>query len=634
MMDHQYYKRRSGPRLLYTLKEEADHAYFNTGSPTMTDEAYDGLCQQIDKLQLDRSTRNTVGCIPPQSDKIKLPVYMGSLTKYNDNEKINGFLARMTHTSFIVQEKLDGVSCLYVYDGEGVRLYTRGNGTVGTDITRMITHGLKVPDPRKLDPPEFPKPIVVRGELIVPKRRFEEQRYQLSDSHTLFKNIRNMVSGQLNSKTPDRAILSDTEFVAFEVVEPRNMCLSEQCQFLKDRGFKVVYNRVIERECVEQSVLMDYLERRQKRSEYQIDGLVITINGEYVRNESDNPKYAFAFKIQGETAEVEVSHVKWNLSKSGKYKPQIFIQPVELAGVTISSLTGFHAKYIATNNIGRGTRLLITRSGDVIPHIIAVLDSHEAEVDLPRHSRWQSVDLYHTFEETPDQVVIKQMVHFFTKLNCLNCKDKTISRIYNAGYTTIESIIQAQIEDFSKIEGIGSVLATKLIMSIQTKIKEASIHELLAALNCFGEGIGLRKIQNIDLNNPSKQVKGLSEATLNDKILPFWVASLNRVQHIKSMVDVTTPNTETETIRSKLTRSVSDTLKDRIFVFTGFRDTLLEKQIAQLGGKVTSAISKKTTDLIVATNHSSKSSSKLLKAKNLGIRITTKTELSLENYLS
>jgi NAD-dependent DNA ligase len=450
-----------------------------------------------------------------------------------------------------------------------------------------------------------------------------------------------MVSGQISKKTPDQTIVSDLDFVTYEVITATKYqkVVEKQCQFLKTLDFKVVYNRIIHRDFIEQPVLMDYLNRRKKKSEYQIDGLVITTTDKYIRNESDNPKYSFAFKIQGETAEVEVDRVKWNLSKSGKYKPQIFIQPTELCGVTISSLTGFNAKYIVTNKISRGAILLITRSGDVIPHIVAVLKEGNNIINLPEHSRWDSVELYHTFETSPSEMVIKQMVYFFSSLKCLNCKDKTILKIYNAGYKTIESLIEAKIDDLSNIDGIGFKLATKLLTSIKTNIRDASIHELLAAINSFGEGIGLKKIQNIDLNNPNDlTIKGLSEATIKEKILPVWDVSLARVQNIKKMVGISPltdigqraeRNGELDMRPHVSEGSSAPRLLNKIYVFTGFRDTALEKQIMDLGGKVTSAISKKTTNLVIL-NEIKKSSTKLLKAKDLGIKIITKEELMIK----
>jgi DNA ligase (NAD+) len=622
---------------LLQLKNTADSAYFNTGIPIMSDEAYDGLCQHITLIENlsdgDVSTSHSIGCLPSSHlDKVKLPIHMGSLTKHNDNKKIKNFLNKFNHKSFIVQEKLDGVSCLYVYGSSEisqtsttrceVSLYTRGNGLIGTNISHLLKYGLKLPI---LFFNSYP--FMVRGELIMSKKIFQN-KYA-----SKFKNIRNMISGQLSTKDPDAAVISDLDFVAYEVIESQKFqkCLNEQYQFLKNHSFKVVYNRKIERDLIEQTILVDYLQRRQNKSKYQIDGLVVTINGKYERNKSDNPKYSFAFKIQGATAEVEVDDIKWNLSKSGKYKPQIFIRPVELGGVTISSLTGFNAKYVVTNNIGRGTKLLITRSGDVIPHIITILSNLKEDIPLPENSRWESVDLYHNFNETPNEVVIKQMVHFFTSLQCLNCKYKTILKIYNSGYKTIESIIEARVEDLARIEGIGSVLARKLISSIQVNVKNANVFDLLAALNSFGEGIGLKKIQNLDLNNPEKQVKGLSQTTINEKILPVWNSSLERVKNIKKIVGENL-KIEKEVLPRPL--GTLDPWTERIFVFTGFRDSSLEKQIINLGGKVTTSVSTKTTDVITATTDEdvsmcplSNCSAKLTKAKNLGIKITTKKNL-------
>ena len=611
-MDEMYTK-------LKKLKEKADYAYFNTGVPIMTDEEYDGLQRKLDSLSVavedvEDASSKSIGASPPEHlKKIQLPVHMGSLTKHNDDEKLNNFLTKFNHKTFVVQEKLDGVSCLitYVSSTNCTNLYTRGNGSIGTDITHLIDCGLKIPQSIKCVKEDF----MVRGELIISRDIFKDKY----SAH--FKNIRNMVSGQLSKKNPSKDIIQDIDFVSYEVITTTKFQQSavKQLKFLKKCGFKVVNNRVIQREQINQEVLMDYLNRRKKKSLYEIDGLVVTIDGEYTRNNAENPKYAFAFKIQGETAEVKVNCIKWNLSKSGKYKPQIFIEPVVCSGVTISSLTGFNAKYIAENKICCGTTLLITRSGDVIPHIIAVLDGCGTP-ELPDNSRWDSVDLYHNFEQTPDQVIVKQMVHFFTSLKCLNCKDKTILKIFNAGYNTIESVVALVPDQLSGIEGIGDTLASKLINSIQTRIREATVHELLAALNSFGEGIGLKKIQNIDINNPHVLIKGLSETTLKEKILPVWETSLNRVYTIKKLVGADFASNDDCGNNGYLP------LLGEIFVFTGFRDASTEKQIEIFGGKVTSAISKKTTCLVV-NSEVGKTSTKSLKAQSLGIKTITKIQL-------
>ncbi|ADO00454.1 NAD-dependent DNA ligase [Wiseana iridescent virus] len=596
---------------LKELKKRADDAYFNSGSPIMSDNDYDTLVNQIDDV--------SVGCLP-KTDRVELPVYLGSLNKYNDDKTIINFLGKFNqilvefdqNLDFLIQEKLDGVSCLYVYRKSKVQLFTRGNGLIGTEITHLLKYGLKVPII-----PSSVTNFMVRGELILSKKIFEK-KYASE-----FKNIRNMVSGQVAKKNPERTIISNIDFVAYELIEPQlkyQKPVSEQYDFLKNHGFLTVYNRLLDITFINQETLTDYLIRRKKKSQYQIDGLVITVNQKYIRNEDGNPKYSFAFKIQGEVSKAEVECVMWNLSKGGKYKPQIKIKPVVCSGVTITSLSGFNAKFIVENKISRGTILSITRSGDVIPHILAVVSNGDGKLNLPKNSKWNSVELYHTFEQAPDEVIVKQMVHFFTSLKCLNCKDKTILKIYNSGKKTIEEIVQSSPEELSPF--VGNKVAIKLLDSTTSNIKTATTHQLLAALNVFGEGIGLKKIQllNFSTVKESLKIKGLSEATIKEKILPNLNYGLTRVVNLKKLVGGAQ---EVEEIENRC-----GPLNDKIFVFTGFRDASLEKQINNLGGKVTSAISKKTTDLIVlSNNHKVKSSTKLLKAKNLGIKISTKTEL-------
>lgn len=618
-----------------TLKYKADIAYFNSDTPIMKDEDYDALCNHF-KLSA------TVGCLPTFGKKVELPVFMGSLTKYNTEEKLKSFLSKYNDIEFIVEEKLDGVSCLLRVEGKRVMLYSRGNGTVGTDITHLIGCGLQLPSLSGVSA------LMVRGELVVSNENFAKYQNE-------FKNARNMVSGQLAKHSPDSDVLKDIDFVAYEIIDPNatlQQSYAEQIDKLRLLEFKVVYNRKLKQHKINESELSAYLSRRKQKSKYQIDGLVISVNKPYIRSSSDNPKYAFAFKIQGETAETVVTEVMWALSKSGKYKPRVLVEPVKLSGVVISSLTGFNARYIVDNHIVTGAKILITRGGDVIPHIVAVLETdRKIMLELPKNSTWlgrsgqtaESVDLYHTFRDDPQDVVIKKMVHFFTSLNCLNCKDKTMLKIYNAGFTTIERVIEATVEEtLSTADGIGIKLAHKIASSIYTQVQNATYHELLAALNVFGEGIGLKKIQTIPIQSSvddlqNSKFDGLSTYTMVNKIIPYWIDGLNRVKHIKSLVGITDSSlpvvlratSQGEGLRCGSLHNLNvqnDEFRGRTFVFTGFRDSSLEKRIVELGGKVTSSVSQKTTDVIFNTLDG-KQSAKLLNAKKVvGCKLTSKTD--------
>jgi NAD-dependent DNA ligase len=419
------------------------------------------------------------------------------------------------------------------------------------------------------------------------------------------------------------------DFVAYELIEMPNIPLGtnvweNQLCFLK-KYFKVVFNRVLNKKYIDQDVLLDYLERRRQRSEYQIDGLVVMANSVYIRNDSGNPKYAFAFKSKSNNvAETVVDRVEWNLSKGGKYKPRIFVAPTQLAGVTISCLTGFNARYIVDNSIGEGSRLLITRSGDVIPHIVAVLSSGLCE--LPSYSEWRSVDLCHTFEENPKEVEVKKMVYFLSSIKVKNCKERTISKLYDHGIRSIEDLLNSDNLKLQDADGIGPKLAQHLYQETRDRVAEASVHELLAALNAFGEGIGLKKIEvlkfadNGDLY--SEHVKGISVNTVREKILPYLDKGLKRVRNLKRL-----GGTSGALVTTEAPISERHSLSGQVFVFTGFRDKGLEKKIRMCGGDVRSAISGKTTALVVEDGGSLKVGAKWTKAIKLGIPGVTKREL-------
>ncbi|AHL67609.1 NAD-dependent DNA ligase [Chloriridovirus anopheles1] len=596
---------------LIQLKKRADQAYFNTDCPIMDDGEYDALVQTL-KTEYNYVDQESVGAHPTHN-KAQLPVWMGSLTKHTTSKEIANFLNKLLMIErFSVQEKLDGISCLFVQDETGrTKLYTRGNGSTGSDISHLLACGIQIP--------RIKEKVMVRGELVMSRKTFET-KYS-----SQFSNPRNLVSGLVCAKQQQRDnSLSDIKFIAYELISSTEiqMPVSEQLVRLGELGFEVVYHRSLKRKYIFNECLMDYLTRRKRKSIYQIDGLVIVCDDmKYVRNVADNPKYAFAFKNRAENvAEAVVEKVVWNLSKSGRYKPQICIVPVVLDSVTISRATGHNAKFVVDNKIGRGAKLLITRSGNVIPHVLSVLEHSTEPLSLPANSQWVSVDLCHVGEgETPDEVVIKQMVHFCKKINAVNCKEKTISKIYNAGFKTIEAIVSATAQDLQKIGSIGQTLAQKLVDSIQKGVRESTTKELLAALNAFGDGIGLRKIANLDLSDPRKETKGLSRQTVDAKIIPVLGAQLARVNNLKTLAGCASTAEQP---------ALKKTGADKIFVFTGFRDPSLEKQIATRLGKVNTSISKKTHTLVVDDKALSKPpSSKMLKAQSLGINVITRKQL-------
>jgi DNA ligase (NAD+) len=607
------------------LKNRADDAYFNSGRPIMTDEEYDKLIQYM--------VVPNIG-IQPNTRKTPLPVWMGSLTKRSTlRAPQSGTPQSGTPQSgtlpvknYIIQEKLDGVSCLYVCKNKIVHLYTRGDGKIGSSITHLLKQNLNIPTPKE--------DIMVRGELVIQRCIFEDKYKQY------FSNPRNMVSGYVNKNdTKDPNGMKDIDFVAYELILPteKQLPLDQQLLYLQDAGFKTVYHRVIDSWLMEEGALLDYLSRRKRKSKYLIDGLVITNPGSYIRNIEGNPEYSFAFKNKSENvSEAIVDNVKWNLSKGGLYKPQIYILPIKLENVTISSLTGFNARFILNNKIGPGTKLLITRSGGVIPHVLAVLES-KGEIILPPNSKFNNVDLYYIGCDSPE-IAIKQLAHFFSSIKAANCKERTLEKLYTSGLKTVEDIVGASVQDFNCV---GKVLALKIHTSIQTCISNSTTIELLAALNAFGEGIGLKKLQTLNLDNPEIGCKGISMTAFQTKILPVLQEQLDRVRRLKNLVDDglavhddglavhddgLAVHDDGLAVHDDGLAVHDDRLLNQTFVFTGFRDPFLERKIYFYGGKVSSSVSKKTSYLVV-DGPTNKKSTKIIKAENLQIPIITKDRL-------
>ena len=636
---------------LIKLKAAADDAYFNSGDPIMSDEVYDGLCVAL------KGFAHGIGC-QTRINRVRLPVHMGSLDKHNDQESLDKFLDNLPNDYVSVQEKLDGVSCLYHFHNGTPHIYTRGDGSVGSNISHILKYGFNIHIENGLTQTGE---IMIRGELIIPKTIFESKYASASGAGT-FKNGRNMVSGLLSLKDPSADAFADVHFVAYELIIPESgsgdgnryangstsqlghlhtssKALRDQFNFLSLNKFRVVYNRILDKRCIDTYSLGEYVGRRKKKSVYEMDGLVLMTVERYARNCAGNPSYACAFKVLNETGIARVQRVEWNLSKHGKYKPRVITNPVKLGGVDVSAFTGFNAKYIVEKGIVAGSDLLVTRSGDTIPHILEVFPGSGRPVVLPNEKAvWKSVDLY-LCESTctradKEEVEKKRLVHFLSSLKCLNCKYETVSKMFNAGFRTIEQLLETNVVQLAEIDGIGAVLGTKILTSLRQNITNATTHELLAAMNAFGEGIGLKKIRLLDLKTPAA-VKGISQTTFDTKIFPVFENKLAFALRLKQTA-LRTSTTETA-LRTSTTETVvanhrgncseqRDLFEGRVFVFTGFRDGALENRIVDLGGRVTSAISKKSTDLVV-DKLGGKSSTKLVKAREQGMQIMTRMDL-------
>jgi DNA ligase (NAD+) len=651
---------------LNLMKEYCDDIYHNTEKPILTDKQYDLLVEILEKE--DGDFKSTVGAKIREGDnRIELPHWLGSLDKIKDDNPaaIERWLNKYKSDSYIVENKLDGISCLLISDEDSVKLYTRGDGKVGADISYLCQYFQNIPKNKKLEK------IAVRGELIISKKTFQD-KYSKE-----FSNARNMVSGVVGGKS-FREGLNDVEFIAYEVIGEKLTPL-EQLEFLKELGFKIVENRIYQ--TIDHETLRGDLISSKNSSEFEIDGIIIQPNLKYERNISGNPKYAFAFKMMNDDSiiETKVEDIEWNTSKWGILKPRIKIETVYLNGVNINYTTGFNAKFIVENKINCGSVIKITRSGDVIPYIVEVVTQSE-EPKMPNISYiWNEskvdilIDQSQELEKV-NEMNIKMITSIFEKLNVKYLSEKTIEKLYRAGFDTFVKILQMGKEDFLKLDGVENKLATKLYESIRKGTTNVPIYQLVGASGTLGFGMGIKKMKTLfegipnilkvyeeihqkndmslltELTKSITDIEGFSDKTALqvtsnlDKTLIFMkevlpYITIEKIEKIeedeKEKEDdeedtvvvrkkSSKNNSPDQSPKVKIDKNYNKPLKDMKICFSGFRDKDLEKDIDNKGGKVTTSVSKNTKYLIVKSLDDV--SSKINDAKKLGIEIFEKED--------
>ena len=598
---------------LHQLKLYADDLYYNTGkSSGLEDWKYDSI-KEILNIRDPNYVIPTGTRIRENENRVNLPFWLGSMNKFKpeDEKAMLKWLICNKAPNYIIQDKLDGISCLLVIKNGNVKIYTRGDGIVGADISYLAKHIKNIPKKVK-------ETISVRGELIMKDKVFKE------NYNVWYANARNMVAGIVGSKTMKEGI-NLVEFIAYEVVS-KETCTSsfEQLEYLDSLGFKTVYRNLVTNFNVD--TLMEALINSKKKSKYEIDGLIVQPNISYERNTFGNPTYAFAFKMRfsDNLIEANVLGVEWNVSKWGVLKPRVEINPVQLGGVTITWATGFNAKYIVEKFIGPGAVIQITRSGDVIPYIVSVIKKAK-EPDMPDISyTWNESKVDIQTDEYSDTSSVKRIASFFAELGIKHVGEKNVQKIYESGFDTLIKIISATEDDFAKIPGFGKKMAERTFTNIRDGLKDLSLPLLLGASGVFGFGMGTKKITTLlndfpelfdtmnteDIYNRVLRVEGFSHKTAK-KIV-------NNLEEAKKFIDdikkFTTFKKETDT------KVVKQSLSGMKIVLSGFRDKKLEEYIVTRGGKVVTSVSKQTSILVVASN-SAEPSGKTAKALELGVTI-------------
>jgi len=465
---------------LSKLLLKANDAYHNK-SPLMTDNQYDILKEFIEKTDPSNKVVKKVGAPVPTKNKVKLPYEMASMDKIKPDTNALVNWMKKFEGPYLLSCKLDGVSGLYSTEGPEPKLYTRGDGKHGQDISYLISL-LKLPTHQNM---------CVRGEFIIPKQIFEE-KYAGE-----FANPRNLVAGIINSKTIDEDKIGDVSFIAYELIEPL-VEPSNQMKMLKKMGHNVVqHNLIIE---LNNNILSDTLIQWRKECNYEIDGIIVCDDKIYKRK-SGNPDHAFAFKmvISDQIIEAKVVDVIWSPSKDGYLKPRVQIEPLKLGGITIEFATGHNAKFIHDNKIGIGALIQISRAGDVIPYINSVITAatHAKMPDVAYIWNESGVDII--VENINEDMTVreKKISAFFAELGVDGLAVGNIKKIMKCGFNTISKILAMKKSDFEVVEGFKEKMVEKIYNGIKTKVEEADLLKIMVASNLLGRGMGERKLKPI-----------------------------------------------------------------------------------------------------------------------------------------
>ena len=590
--------------------DEATKAYYND-TPLISDNEFDIIQEYMKKNYPKNKILAQIGAPIEDKHKVKLPYHMASMDKIKPDTNALPKWKLKYKGPYVLSAKLDGISGLYSTENGEEKLYTRGNGSIGQDISHLIPY---------LRLPKTPD-MTIRGEIIMKKSTFLEKY------NNEYSNSRNLVAGLVNKKTIEPEKLKDIDFVAYEVIKP-HLKPSDQMKYLASQDVLDVINEV--KSNIENSMLSEILVDWRENYEYTIDGIIVSNDDIYKRTDK-NPEHGFAFKmvLSDQVAEAKVLNVLWAPSKDGYLKPRIQIEPVVLGGAKIEYATAFNAAFVEDNKLGIGSLVKLVRSGDVIPHIMAVTEPAEKAKMPDVAYKWNDthVDIIMEDAEQDETVKEKNVVGFFKGLEVVGLGSGNVKKIIKAGYDSVPEIIAMTPEDFLKVDGFKKKMADKVYTSIHDKVDKSSLVTIMAVSNIFGRGFGERRINPIMEMFPDiltsessdvekmtliKSIKGMEKETAERFVanIPKFMEFIKVAKLEYKITDLPQP----------VENDTNNPLYNKSVVITGFRNKKLSEELKQIGAKESSSISKNTFAVIIKSKDEV-DTGKVILARKKGIPI-------------
>lgn len=633
---------------LVELLNDYAYRYYVLDEPIVADIEYDRLYNELESLEKSRGVRLNnsptlrVGGEPLKAFKqVTHKGRLFSLDKCQTKEELQAWFTKLANANSTLplcslEYKFDGLTINLTYDkGELVKAATRGNGEVGEDVTEQVKTIKSVP--LTID---YKGLIEVQGEGIMRLSALEKYN---KTAVTSLKNARNGVAGAIRNLDPKETAKRNLEVVCYNVnyiedIDFKNG--SDMIEFLEKNRFKTSEFYFLSNDESEILDKLDDIETLRSKLDFLIDGAVIKINSADIREEMGYtekfPRWAMAFKFPAEEVTTTVKDVIWQVSRTGKLNPLAIVEPVDIAGVTVSRATLSNYSEILRKDIKINSRVFIRRSNDVIPEILGVAEHTADSRDILPPDKCPAcggdVEKSGVFYKCKNfnnciTAIVSQITHFASKdgMDIDGLSDKTIELLYNEGkLRKFSDLYKLTKEDLDGLEGFKDKKISNLINAIQTS-KITTLDRFLFAIGITNIG----KKTARQLSDAYKTLERVKEATVEELInLDDFGAIM-----AENVVEYFNNSDNLKEIDRLIEFGVSFKEKEVVGgVFSGLRVVLTgaltikrgeaTKIIADNGGEVADSVSK-TVNLVVAGENAG---SKLDKATKLGIKIINEKE--------
>lgn len=646
---------------LIEIINEADYNYHTLDNPTITDQEYDKYLRELfeieeahpDWVREDSPTQHAGGKIIEGFNKVTHKIPMMSLSDVFSESEVIAFDERIRKEGitpeYMCELKIDGLSVSLLYeDGKLVRAATRGDGTTGEDIT----HNAKT---IKVIPLKLKEKvnIEVRGEIFMNKEtlvKLNEERKK--HNQPLLQNCRNAAAGSIRQLDSKVAASRKLDNFIYHLPNPLDYNLhthAEAIDYMTRLGFKTNPNNRLVKNISE---VIEYIEEKAKQRPtlpYDIDGIVIKVNSieqqQKLGYTAKYPKWATAYKFPAEEVLTKLTDIIFTVGRTGQITPNAVLEPVIVAGSTISRATLHNEDYVKEKDLKIGDIVSIRKAGDVIPEVVEVKKERRTgkEKDFEMITtcpmcntnlvkKEGQVDYYCPNKKCPARS-IESLIHFASRdaMNIDGLGDRIMEDFYNFHFIgTIADIysLKNHEQDLTRLEGYGDKSVTNLLNAIEDS-KKNSLERLLFGLGIPHVGaktakILARKYKELDSLMAASEEELTTIPDIGGIIAKSVVEYFNDNHHRSIVEELKEIGLNTKYLGQEVEENSE--FNGKTFVLTGslqlFTREEAEEKIEQLGGKASSSVSKKTSAVIVGANPGSKYE----KAKELGIPIWTEEE--------